>query len=136
MGSYPSADKVLLSEIALMGKCFEVPEFSSYRRIHPGISTVAHETDEALTNFMDPAAGRTMVTPRLRRFLELARAINRVDMFRRERLLCYAELLRFYLAAGRARGAGKDFQEGVRRLINWVRPGLRSRVGLDLKGKD
>jgi len=117
MGSYPSADKVLLNEIALVGKCFEVPEFNSYRRIHSGISTVVHATDEAMAIFMDPTAEKSLVPPRLRRFLEIAKAIWRIEMMQRERFLCFVELLRFYVAPGRVRGVGKDLLHGFRRLM-------------------
>ena len=108
IGSFPSSDKVLLSELAVLGQCHEYPEHLAYRRLHPEISTRVHVTDESMQNWFDTRTRKTLLTPRWRRFIEHFKAINRAKLSLRDRLLCYGELFRFYVNIDRVRGVFKD----------------------------
>ena len=111
IGNFASSDKVLLGELAILGKCYEYPEHLAYRRLHPQISTEVHVTDESMQAWFDPNARKSVLTPRWRRFVELGRAINRANMSWKDRLLCYGELVRFYVSPGRVKGVFKDLSQ-------------------------
>jgi hypothetical protein len=111
IGNFASSDKVLLGELAVLGKCYEYPEHLAYRRLHPQISTEVHVTDESMQAWFDPNARKSVLTPRWRRFVELGRAINRANISWKDRLLCYGELVRFYVSPGRVKGVFKDLSQ-------------------------
>jgi glycosyltransferase involved in cell wall biosynthesis len=52
-GNYPSADHVLLAELALVGEFREIPEPLLLRRLHEETSVRANTTAEALTQWFD-----------------------------------------------------------------------------------
>jgi glycosyltransferase involved in cell wall biosynthesis len=55
-GNFPSADWVLLAEIALAGEIWELPDRLFRRREHTGTSRAANVSLEELTQWFDPAA--------------------------------------------------------------------------------
>ena len=96
-GSYPSADWVLLSELALIGAIHELPDRLFLRRWHDGMSRIAHERSADLTAWLDPEA--TQVQHEYRRLLlEFLGGIRHAPLSSGERARCYV--------ASRARGAG------------------------------
>lgn len=117
IGNYASSDKVLLAELAILGKCYEVPEHLAYRRLHPLNSTQANTSDEAMAAWFDPTRGRAVLAPRWRRLIELDKAIRRAQLSRSDRIRCYVELGRFYLSVARLVGAGKDMKQIGRRTL-------------------
>ena len=54
-GAFPSADLVLLAELALLGEFWELPERLFLRREHEGMSRKAHESTAALAAWLDPS---------------------------------------------------------------------------------
>lgn len=58
LGSYPSADYVLLAELALLGTFLEVPERLFLRRIHPAMSRSANPTGAQAAAWFDPRPTR------------------------------------------------------------------------------
>ena len=116
-GNYASSDKVLLAEFAVIGKCFEVPEHLSYRRLHPQNSTQANKTDEEMAAWFDPLSRKKVFTPRFRRFIEINKAINRTQMKILDRFLCYLELYKFYVSGDRIAGLGRDLRQLSSRLF-------------------
>lgn len=91
-GSYPSADWVLLAELALLGEFREVAEPLFFRREHDGMSRRANGTTADVARWFDPAAN-TEVEPELRRlFREHLAAIRHVPLSRPQRVLADATL--------------------------------------------
>ena len=90
IGNYPHADRVLLAELALHGKFYEVPEFLFERRVHPKISTHANKTDETLSAWY----GKGVFLPRWRRYFEYCRAVYRTDITKEEQLRSYLQIIR------------------------------------------
>ncbi len=127
IGAYPSSDKVLLGELAILGKCHEVPEFLAYRRLHPQISTEVNKTDESMMAWFDPMAKGKTLAPRFRRFVELIKAIERAKLPAGDRVKCYVELLRFYLEPSRLRGAEKDLVQLGRAAKRFLTGAIPSR---------
>jgi glycosyltransferase involved in cell wall biosynthesis len=121
IGSYASSDRVLLGELAILGKCSEVPDYLSYRRIHPRISTKAYASDEDRAAWFDPATRGRVVAPRLGRFLEYFRAIERAQLGWYERVCCYVEVGRFYLAPERLDGVVRDLKQVGRAVSRFGR---------------
>ena len=88
-GNYPAADWVLLSELALLGELWEIPEPLFLRRMHAMTSRAANQSLEELSAWFDPAAVPvTNERKRLRR--EYVAGIRRADLSRVERLATLA----------------------------------------------
>ena len=122
LASYASADKVLLGELALHGKFYEVPERLFYRRIHSGKSTVVQTTDEQWDQYYNPKHLERLPAPRFKRFTDHLRSIHHSPLTSREHIQCYRVLLAFYLTRERFPGLLKD-------LINF-------RLWLKQRGRD
>ena len=95
--SYHSADKVLLSELVLHGKFREVPERLFYHRHHASTTTVQGWTGAQFLQFLDTSKKGKFAFPRLRRFVEFIRSINRSNIPIRKRIPCYGQVILFYL---------------------------------------
>lgn len=108
IGHYASSDKVLLGELALLGKFHEVPDHLFIRRLHSDSSVLANPTDNEMAAWFDPATRGRVPAPRWKRFIEHTRAIRRAQLGMYERIRCYIELGRFYLAPERFKGVAKD----------------------------
>lgn len=90
-GSYPSADWVLLAELALLGEFREVAEPLFLRREHDGMSRRANATTAEVARWFDPTNAE--VEPELRRlFREHLAAIRHAPLARHERVLAEAAL--------------------------------------------
>jgi len=120
IGSYASSDKTLLAEMAVLGKCYEVPAHLAYRRLHPKNSTEANKTDEAMASWFDPRIKRAFLTPRWRRFLEHLKSVQRANIPLIDKIRCYGVIFAFYLSPGRVAGVTKDMGQlgkALRRLF-------------------
>jgi glycosyltransferase involved in cell wall biosynthesis len=119
IGAYESSDRVLLGELALLGRIHEVPERLFYRRYHKRISTYAHTTKESMAAWFDPHS-RGKFT-RLRRFVEYLRSLYRVPLSFSQRAHCLSSLLafygRFYFAPTRVRRLMQSVQLKFHRLF-------------------
>ncbi|HWL14160.1 MAG TPA: glycosyltransferase family 2 protein [Opitutus sp.] len=90
-----AADFVLLSELALLGEFWEVPETLFQRRIHSGCSTRANRGLDELQQWWDPSQRRyrRWLPPMLRLGLEFVRSTHRLPLPAHEKLLCDANAL-------------------------------------------
>ena len=114
IGNYASSDKVLLAELALFGKFYEIPEYLFLRRLHEQSSVAANPSDDERAVWFDPATKGKTVAPRWKRFLEHLKSIRRAPLNKNERVYCYIELMRFYLALERLKGVRKDLWQAAR----------------------
>mgnify|MGYP001770939747 CR=1 FL=1 len=99
LGSYPSADLVLLGELALLGEFYEIPERLFFRRVHPQMSTRAHATAREVLAWFDPSQGRGRPTVAWRLLLEYSRAAWRAPIPWPERVEALGRLLPVQLRA-------------------------------------
>ncbi len=111
IGNFASSDRVLLGELAVQGKCYEIPEHLAYRRLHPENSTEANQTDEAMMNWYDPMKKAKLLTPRIVRMIAYAKGINRAPISFGEKVKSYGVLLRFYLSLDRLEGVQKEVKQ-------------------------
>lgn len=76
LGSYASADLVLLAELAIAGKFFEVPDRLFLRRVEETASHRASGRYEGFAAWFDPANQSRLVFPVSRVLRELLRAVG------------------------------------------------------------
>ncbi len=107
MGAYGSADKVLLAELALLGRFRRLPDNLFYRRIHEEQTTRAHRSARDRATWFDPhSASKRFVAPRWRLLSEHIRAIHHVPLPTRERGRCYRVLMTDWVPQHRTQLAG------------------------------
>ena len=89
-GSFPAADRVLFSELAMLGEFLELPEPLVRLRIHPGRSFAAHKSRQALRELFDPAnKGKPdILSIEGRVQVELLKSAWRIPSRLPDRLLC------------------------------------------------
>jgi glycosyltransferase involved in cell wall biosynthesis len=90
IGDYLGADRVLLAELALYGKFWEIPQVLFYRRLHPG--AYSSKTDKAeLLKFYNPNVELLTSLTKWRQLWENHRAVQRapLDINEKVRLLRY-----------------------------------------------
>jgi glycosyltransferase involved in cell wall biosynthesis len=90
LGSFPSADYVLLAELALLGEIHEIPEFLFFRREHAGMSRRANATSAEVAEWFEPGSGDKRVREFTRLFVEHFRSIRSMPFGVRERARCAA----------------------------------------------
>jgi len=96
------SEKVLLGELALLGKYYEIPETLFHLRVHPGASS-ALETEAELQHYIDPRIQPRFAFMRLRLFRAHWAALHRFKLGFAERFRCYAVLLRYLLQVSKWR---------------------------------
>jgi glycosyltransferase involved in cell wall biosynthesis len=101
LGSYISADRVLVAELAMLGRFFELPEQLFYRRIHPGMSTKANPTPGLLAAWFSPRPRGGPPMPAARVLVEYARAVAHVPLPRETKARCYAVVAELWLRRSR-----------------------------------
>jgi len=88
LGAYPSADYVLLLELALTGTFVEVPDRLFLRRVHPQMSRRVNPTAAAAASWFRPDARARHRMECWRLFFEHFVAIARAPLAPLERLRC------------------------------------------------
>jgi glycosyltransferase involved in cell wall biosynthesis len=91
-GNYPSADRVLVAELALLGQFREIPEALFFRRRHETMSRTPEMSAAEYARRLDPANVREE-NELWRLFREHLAAIRHVPLTRGERLLADAALV-------------------------------------------
>ena len=93
---YHSADRVLLAELVLHGKFYEIPERLYYHRLHARISTRGGMTMRELTAWFNPAHAGKRKFPQFRRLVEFFKSVHRAPLTLWQRVYCDAQIIRFY----------------------------------------
>jgi glycosyltransferase involved in cell wall biosynthesis len=99
LGPFLASDWVLLSELAILGEIWEIPEILFQRRLHPEVSTFANKTHAELAEWFDTSRKprkrqrfpriKLALQPRIKVLWEYGRSIARMPMPARERFLCF-----------------------------------------------
>jgi glycosyltransferase involved in cell wall biosynthesis len=92
---FAASDYVFLTEVALLGEIWELPEILFQRRVHAGMSTTANKKPRELQAwFGPPETGLGRLVPSYFRLeFQYFRAINRMQFTLREQLLCYLSVI-------------------------------------------
>ena len=96
IGGYVSSDKVLLGELVLRGKIYQLSERLFYRRYHPKQGWRASPTRSALVAWYDPLNGKKLRWPiEWRHLFEYIDCIERVPLSWHERTWCYLYMMKW-----------------------------------------
>jgi glycosyltransferase involved in cell wall biosynthesis len=93
IGNYVASDRVLLAELGLWGRFYEVPEILFLHREHPLRSTRAVPDLHARTAWFDTKKTKRIVFPVWRLLMEYFSSIRRPPISRRQRIACYIQLV-------------------------------------------
>jgi glycosyltransferase involved in cell wall biosynthesis len=88
LGWYPGSDLVLLAELTLYGKFFEIPERLYFRRIHEESSSWLRSSQEHQTKFYLSSKSK-LIMNRWRRYLGLLSAVRTAPVGLRDRWSLY-----------------------------------------------
>jgi glycosyltransferase involved in cell wall biosynthesis len=107
MGDYIGSDWVLLAEISLFGRMYEIPEYLFFRREHQDAYTTKHYSKPVnYHNYPDELVwwtgvkGRNLTLPHWRLCLEFFNSVRRAPLRWSERMLCYEEIGRWFIRKG------------------------------------
>ena len=93
MGKYTSADRILLAEIALLGKCHIIQEYLFYNRLHKKQHYNIYPTRQERAVWWDPNLKNVKTFPHWRLLLELYRSIKNSPIKGKEKRQCYFILI-------------------------------------------
>lgn len=97
-GDYPSADLILIGELALWGDIYEVPEPLFIRRLHENNSTRANDQQiDKVWKWFDPDQKGSIQWLEWRWLKEFVQAVFQPPMSRAERRRCLHSLFRDYI---------------------------------------
>jgi len=88
LGPYSSSDRVLLGEVALHGRVYEIPEFLFFYRVHPKQSWQAHKDRFEREIWFDPARLKQITFPHWRLLQEHTRALMRSQLNAVQKVMC------------------------------------------------
>jgi hypothetical protein len=95
LGSTYAADQILLAELALHGRFYEVPEDLLLHREHTNRSVHSNPSRHALAIFQDPSNAGRVIFPAWRVLRDYLAAIRRAPLSRPERFECGVHMLRW-----------------------------------------
>ena len=127
IGRYVGSDWVLLCQLALMGRLFEIPEVLFWRTEHADTSQNAFELWERLVWFDSSKAGKVGF-PSWRMVAELFRAVGRTELPRTEKDACYRVIGSY--AYQRSDGLWRDLFEATKHTFRKTRSGAQLVDGL------
>jgi len=97
IGKYAGSDRILITELALVGEMHRLPEHLYYRRKHPERSTTRNVGIRKVSEWYDPSASRKHVfLPWWRWGVEYGRAVARSPISPLEKLICTGMMARWY----------------------------------------
>ena len=97
IGAYASSDLILLGEIAMLGKIFEIAQPLFLRRDHLQTSVRANRDLQDRAAWFDPANKAKRLLPRWRWFREYLDAVGRAPLSPAEKLRCYGVVMRWFV---------------------------------------
>ncbi|MBW7884307.1 MAG: hypothetical protein H3C34_17030 [Caldilineaceae bacterium] len=116
MTNIARGDRILLADLVLYGKFWEVPDYLFYRRIHPQNSTTVLSTEADLTIWFDPDKSNKVLMPKWQRLLAYMDAVRRAPITPVEKMRCFGVLARYTLKLDRWRGMIDDALRASRQM--------------------
>ena len=115
IGSYVASDRLLLAEIGLRGRFYEVQEDLFLHREHSFRSTRHLPTLHSRQAWFDPTKQVQIIYPTWRLLMEYPIAISRASLGRRERLYCYLQMAPWLW--GNWKGMMADLAIGAKQIL-------------------
>lgn len=95
IGPFVSSDRVLLAQLGLVGRLYQIPEVLFYRRLHDNCSMLKHPSPYNRAAWFDPRRNGRPVFPAWRVFYEYALAVWRYPLRSSQRLGCFWQVARW-----------------------------------------
>ncbi len=95
IADHPGADRIMIAQLALLGRFHEVPDRLFERRDHPSMSGRAHATAGALAAWYNPVGRHKSKLLKWRVLTMLSTSIFDGNLSLREKLLCELRLARW-----------------------------------------
>jgi glycosyltransferase involved in cell wall biosynthesis len=124
---YVGSDRVLMAELGLRGRLFEIPEYLMFRRDHPGTSLRSFPDPRFRVVWFDPSKSPRFAFPEWNEAFGYGRAIMRVPLEARERWKCLLVVTAWMRSRWRPLLA--DFKYAVMGVDQVQRPGRLNRRG-------
>jgi glycosyltransferase involved in cell wall biosynthesis len=122
MGNYIGSDRNLLAEIGLIGRIHKIPECLLFRRKHPqtytNLSPWWDSNVQTLSSWWYPTKTQRIIFSY--NFLEYLRSVKRIPLKWSERLLCYAQIGKWFVREGWIL-LGTDMEVSLLRRLNFGR---------------
>jgi glycosyltransferase involved in cell wall biosynthesis len=119
-GAYPSADYVLLAELALLGPFLLLSERLFMRRVHPGMSRFAWKNLDDVADWFEPGTAGSVQPEVLRLFAEHLKAIRRSSLGAGERTAAIGAFLPVWLVRHK-RAMAAELVTATRRALPFRR---------------
>ena len=119
IGNYIGSDRVLLAELALRGKFYEIPELLFLRRVHPWryIYPLNVSSNDEQAAWYDPSNKGKIILPEWRYLFEYLSVIHRVSISHYEKMCCYVQMYH-WLKHYRGKMV-KDIRSAGRKCLNF-----------------
>lgn len=111
ISGYADGDRLLLAELGLIGRFYEIPEYLFLNRSHPGQSSTSlgqRRNRLAYAVWFNPANAGKLQLPTWRLYRGYCKAVQRADLNGSERLQCYLCLAWWLLRYSQLRKMLKD----------------------------
>ena len=95
IGNFTSSDRVLLAELALLGKFYEVPDNLFFRRDHIQSSVRAYPSAIERATWFDPEGRRVNQLPKWRLIFEYIKSVSLVRIGWYEKTICYIQTVKW-----------------------------------------
>jgi glycosyltransferase involved in cell wall biosynthesis len=89
---YYGSEKVMMAELALRGRCYDVPETLFFQRVHEQASSCLSSAGKQ--SYANGAGGKWAM-PRCRQLADFLRAVSQADLSLAERARCWSWLVRY-----------------------------------------
>ncbi len=117
-GSYPSSDLVLLAELSLQGRFFEIHEPLFFPRYHAAQSTKGTlSVERNRVVFFDTSNAGKILLPKWMLLFGFLRAIKNSPLGARANFYCYLQMVRWILKPDHFRALGKDLLLAIQTAI-------------------
>lgn len=117
-GSYPSADLVFETELALYGQFYIIPESLFFRRKHSEQSIKGkYAIERNRVAWFDTSLESKITLPKWLYLSGYLRAIRNAPLTRRQRLFCYLQMVRWVLKPAHFRALGKDILLALNKIV-------------------
>ena len=98
-GGYAGSDRVLIGELALIGRFYEVPEYLSFHREHSQRASNLHRDLRSYDGWFAPERAKKRIRfPTWKLLIEHLRSIRDAPLSGRERVRCYLGMVRWLRA--------------------------------------
>jgi glycosyltransferase involved in cell wall biosynthesis len=117
-GSYPSSDLVLLAELSLYGRFYEIPEPLFFPRYHSAQSTKgALSVERSRVVFFDTSNAGKILLPKWMLLFGFLRAIWNGPVDLGAKMYCYLQMVRWVLRPAHFRALGKDILLAIQKIV-------------------